>query len=402
MIQFLKFLFAISIILLSSCTQMKQLELPVISITLSSQSIEIYPQSNKELSAIISPANEPQKVIWRTDNPAIATVSENGLVTGINEGQTIIRAVFKYNESKSAQCSVTVTKTPDIKAIEWPPETTLSKGETIWYSFKAETGKTYSIRWNDKSGNSNLVSNLTDIVVSAYKSDKTTPYFKNIDSGYTEPQTVISSENGFIYIKITGYRITDAGKFSLRFICRDDYPIESLSIIENNITLTEEFSVSLTISTIPIEAIQSCIWSSDDESIATVSPTGLVTAISKGTTIIRAKSTANSSKLAQCTVTVLPINHLTFNEWHDNSIESNEVQWYSFEGVAGKTYSIYSNDKTANIKVSAYKTDKINWYFTNINDITPSENGKIYLEVYNSYYNSIDNPSTFAIKYTED
>ncbi|HBD95678.1 MAG: hypothetical protein A2015_10330 [Spirochaetes bacterium GWF1_31_7] len=410
MIQFLKYLFTISIILLSSCTQITRLELPVISITLSSKSIEIYPQSIKELTAIISPASEPQEIIWKSDNTAIATVSEKGLVTGVSEGQTIIRAVFKYDESKSAQCSVTVAKTPDIKAIEWPPETTLSKGETIWYSFQAETGKTYSIRWNDKSGNSNSVTNLTDIVVSAYKSDKITPYFEDIDSAYIVPQTIISSEDGLIYIKITGYRISDAGNFSLRFICHDDYPIETLSIIENNITLMEEFSIKLTISTTPIEAIQSCIWSSDNKSIATVSTTGLITAISAGSTIIRAISTANSSKLAQCFITVLPINHLSNNEWHDNSIESDEVQWYSFEGKAGRTSSIYWNDdyegdntKTCSVRVSAYKSNKIDTYFTNENygyrtpqKITPPVNEKIYLKVQGYGSNSI---GTFAIKF---
>lgn len=49
------------------------------------------------------------KIRWESDNPAIAAVNEEGMVTAVGEGRTVVRAVCS---SKTVSCTVQVTKEP--------------------------------------------------------------------------------------------------------------------------------------------------------------------------------------------------------------------------------------------------------------------------------------------------
>jgi hypothetical protein len=60
----------------------------------------------------------------------------------------------------------------------------------------------------------------------------------------------------------------------------------------------------LTAAITPTGAAQGVIWSSSDTDKATVSQTGLVTAVAAGTATITATSTADSTKKGECAVTV--------------------------------------------------------------------------------------------------
>lgn len=63
-----------------------------------------------QLTASVYPRNAYRKgVVWRSENPAIATVSEDGLVTGIATGETKIVATSQDSLQREAQCMVTVT-----------------------------------------------------------------------------------------------------------------------------------------------------------------------------------------------------------------------------------------------------------------------------------------------------
>ena len=80
--------------------------------------------------------------------------------------------------------------------------------------------------------------------------------------------------------------------------------VENISLNKNKIELKEGESSTLVVSLSPSNADNKNItWKSDDESIATVSTTGIIKAVSEGTTTITA-TTVDGGKVATCSVTV--------------------------------------------------------------------------------------------------
>ena len=81
-------------------------------------------------------------------------------------------------------------------------------------------------------------------------------------------------------------------------------PVASVQINKNQLTLTKGKTFVLSVSMLPEEATdKSIVWKSTKESVATVTPDGLVTAVGYGTSYIVATNPA-SSLTAACMVTV--------------------------------------------------------------------------------------------------
>lgn len=82
----------------------------VSSIKLNKTSLELLEGETAQLTATISPSNADHKELqWYSQNDWIASVDENGLITAINEGTTIIE-VYADNWRIKAECQVTVKK----------------------------------------------------------------------------------------------------------------------------------------------------------------------------------------------------------------------------------------------------------------------------------------------------
>lgn len=82
---------------------------PVTGIKLNIQSCTIDIASSVKLVASVQPANATNKeVLWTTDNPSIARVT-NGILRGYSEGTTVIKASTR-DQGKAAYCIVTVKK----------------------------------------------------------------------------------------------------------------------------------------------------------------------------------------------------------------------------------------------------------------------------------------------------
>ncbi len=64
------------------------------------------------LTATVEPADADQAVVWSTSDSNVATV-ENGVVTAVGAGAATIKATSASDETKSAECEVTVAAKPD-------------------------------------------------------------------------------------------------------------------------------------------------------------------------------------------------------------------------------------------------------------------------------------------------
>lgn len=87
--------------------------IPVTGVTLpENETVEV--GSNFTLTPNIIPSNATDKTrTWVSSEPAVATVNENGVVTGVKEGQTEITVTTNSKDgSHSAKCTVTVSPKP--------------------------------------------------------------------------------------------------------------------------------------------------------------------------------------------------------------------------------------------------------------------------------------------------
>ena len=85
-------------------------KIPVSSVTLNPTSTALVVGNTKQLTATVAPANaDDSTLVWTSGNAKVATVDQNGLVTAVGAGSTIITATAG---GKSATCKITVTAKP--------------------------------------------------------------------------------------------------------------------------------------------------------------------------------------------------------------------------------------------------------------------------------------------------
>ena len=82
---------------------------------------------------------------------------------------------------------------------------------------------------------------------------------------------------------------------------------EQLSLDKTSLTLHGNESQQLTATVLPSGASQTLMWTSSDESVATVSQSGVVSAVAAGQAVITATTTDGSDLSASCNVTVLQV-----------------------------------------------------------------------------------------------
>ncbi|WP_454940865.1 S-layer homology domain-containing protein [Evtepia sp.] len=97
---------------------------------------------------------------------------------------------------------------------------------------------------------------------------------------------------------------SDSKQFTLTIEAAANVPVDSVSLDKTSLTLTEGGTETLTATITPDNATNKAVmWSSDNESVATVVD-GIVTAVAPGTATITATAADGSGKTAACTVTV--------------------------------------------------------------------------------------------------
>ena len=102
----------------------------ITEVVISETSLVMSKGDTATLTAIVYPANAISRdVVWTSSNESVATVDENGVITGLSMGETLITATAAADETKSASCAVTVIDIDvDMNAIVWDEE------GSIWFS----------------------------------------------------------------------------------------------------------------------------------------------------------------------------------------------------------------------------------------------------------------------------
>ena len=248
---------------------------PVIasSVTLNVQDMTLLVGQTDKLTATVTPENTTDKTVtWKSDNEAVATVSEDGTVTAVSVGTANITATCG---EATATCKVTVNPVVASGVTINVQDMTLLVGQT------------------DKLTATVTPENTTDKTIT-WKSDNEDVATVGADG------TVTAVSVGVANISATCGEATATCKVTVN-------PVTASSITLNveDMTLLVGQSDKLTATVEPQNTTDSTIsWKSDNEAIATVGTDGTVTAVSVGTANITATC---GEATATCKVTVNPV-----------------------------------------------------------------------------------------------
>ena len=156
---------------------------PIVSISLNCSSYTLHEGGKWQLLADLYPSYD--NVVWSSDDPSIATVDQNGLVTFVSEGSTLIRATAG---GKTASCYVTVEKSA-VATMDYIDEYGVNHGKgtaigkTVWapvncgyhatdyqwgklYQWGRKYGQGYDGELSDSYGN--VIGSITDATVPGF------------------------------------------------------------------------------------------------------------------------------------------------------------------------------------------------------------------------------------------
>ncbi len=248
---------------------------PVTGVTISKETLSLVKGRTSTLSASFNPYNATNKnVIWSNTNPAVASVSESGLVTALGGGSDTI-IVTTEDGGYSDSCFLTVTV--PVSGVE------LERADTI-------------ILVDDAYQMQHTVLPLDATNQAVTYSSNNTSVVSITEDGWL---TAIASGSATITVKTV--------EGSYRATCKvtvEDHAITGVNLRVDHIALYPNESYILNAVVAPANANkQMLVWSSSDEYVATVDE-GVVTAHSAGKATITV-ATPDQSLTATCLLTVV-------------------------------------------------------------------------------------------------
>lgn len=252
---------------------------PVTGVTVSEKTIVIPKGNVKPIFASVVPATADEKgLAFKTSNATVATVSNEGVVTGVNEGWATITICAKENEAIYTTCTVKVGLPVYVESITLDIATA-----DMW------VGSTRQL------GVSVLPANADIKDVSYGSSDNTV-------ATVSSTGLISAKKSGTVKITVTA---TDGSGKSATCTVNVKQRVTSISISPNGYTLTKGSIKQLKANVGPDDAANKEVtWSSSNPAVAAVSADGHVTAVNEGSCFITATSKDDPSIKASCTIVV--------------------------------------------------------------------------------------------------
>ena len=318
-----------SLAIVLSCEKVPE-EVAVSSISLGQTTAEMLIGETVQLTATILPSNATDKsVTWASSKQSVATISNNGLITAIAEGQSTITA---SSGGKSATCQVTVSSGfVAVVSISIDRESVTLEEEgstTLVATVKPDDATDKSVAWS--SSNTSVATVDQSGKVTAMKEGSAT-----ITARASDKQTTCS-----VAVKKKVIAVT------------------SVTLSKTELSLNKGQSETLTATVKPDNATdKSVTWSSSNTAIATVDSNGKVTAIAGGNATITAKA---GDQQATCAVTVsVPLESVSLNK---TELALNKGQ---------------SETLTATVKPDDATDKTVTWTSSNTSVATVDSNGKV-------------------------
>lgn len=234
-----------------------------------------------QLEANVSPAEaDNKKLKWTSLTPDIATVTEDGMMTGLKMGTAKVKAETTDGSNLSCVFEVQVTGLP-VSTISLPAESSIIKTESMKLecSILPLASDNQKLQWS---------SNATDIA-SVDESTGVITAHKVGDAVITATTTDGSGISASTTIHVTPLKVSQ---------------IEMPKDISLLYSLSKQIEVNIAPELADNKTLK---WTSDNENIATVTHEGVVKGVNVGTTNITATAMDGSGVSATCKVTVKPV-----------------------------------------------------------------------------------------------
>lgn len=251
---------------------------PVTRVQLSSETKSTYVGKTLQLTPVYSPENASiQGVTWSSSNPAVATVDENGVVTGVKKGSATITAKAVDGSGRNANLSINVLQQP----------------------------QSITLKETDVSINMGAYRTLTATVLPSNTNNKKV--------------TWTSSDESVAKVNSSG-RVTPVSVGDCTITCQSvDFPevsatasitvnqlVTKIAFAEKEVSFDVDTSLQVFWEVSPQTATNPEVtFSSNKEAIATVDQNGLITGHKRGECYITAKAVDGSGKSARIKVNVL-------------------------------------------------------------------------------------------------
>ena len=345
-----KFIPLVAAMMVMSCSANSQQsqgdsKIHVESVSIDQDNITMYEGDEYRLTATISPDKATEKTLnWTSSNKLIATVNQNGVVTALKDGQTVITA-SSVDGNKSDTCAIRVEK-PQVSSFTIEFNTNNNDGNyqlsdifgqvksgseyisssSLSYVYAGTDGLKFSSRNNSGSALINLSETYTIKTITAVAKAYVSSSNHRVDSGTLEindKAQTINNENAkefvFEYDGLETNKIEiECSKRayikSLTIECGTKEPINPISIsINSDVELSPGSSKQLEVSYLPRTANQNkqITWEkASGASTISINSNGVVSVASNATSgqsaVIRASLTnIPSATPATCSVTVV-------------------------------------------------------------------------------------------------
>ena len=240
------------------------------------------------LSATVLPEDAyDRSFTWKSGNPGVAAVNNNGKVTAAAKGTAVIKAAANDGSGVFAECKITVRQ----------PVTSLTLNKT---SLTVNRGATATLTATVGPSNADNKKVKWTTSNSAVATVSSTGAVKGIEKGTAT---------------ITATAADGSGKKASCSVTVKQ-PVTSVTLNKTALTLDNGKTATLTATVGPSNANNKTVkWTTSNSAVATVSSTGVVKGLKRGTATITATAADGSGKKATCTVTVTKlVTSLTLNK----------------------------------------------------------------------------------------
>ncbi|MDR2799164.1 MAG: Ig-like domain-containing protein [Bifidobacteriaceae bacterium] len=257
-------------------------------VTLNPSTASVLPDGHLQLTPEFTPSNAyDQSVTYVSSHPLIATVDDNGLVTGLVQGETVI-TVITHDGTHRATSNITVEKSLQEITVD-PHFLTLNSGGSFTPSITFNPPDAYDKKVSFSSSNENVAIVSEDGVVTAIGSG-------DPNQSYGSATITVTSDDG-------GH--TDECTVTVM------QAADGVQLTPESQTINKDQTLQLSSTVTPANAYDKAVtYRSSDASIATVDYRGIVTGRSNGSaTITVTTNDGGHTDTAQITV-IVPVTNI--------------------------------------------------------------------------------------------
>ena len=251
---------------------------PVSGITLNYEEATIYTNEKLVIIPTVTPVDADNKAVtYMSSDPAVAVVDENGVVTGISGGSTII-LVTTVERGLVASCKITVYEfVTSVKILDKDPY--INKGVTrrLKAEVKPETATNTGVVWTSSN-----------------------PAIISVD----EKGNVTANDYGSVTITATA--ADGSGVYDM-YTLTSVKPVDKITVNPSSVTILEGQTADIVATITPADATFTEVdWTSSDVNVATVDFNGQITGVKTGICYVYATSTDGNEIQGRVKVTVKP------------------------------------------------------------------------------------------------